>query len=682
MLVNQHDEIFTPSVVLFDGDERIVGREAVRQMTTLHDHVAYEVKRDMGHRFYSRPILDRQLPPEVIQACILRSLRSDILRRLKGNYQVVITVPAYFDESRRTATLAAGRLAELNVLDIVNEPTAAALAFGERLGFLKESGLPRAELNVLVYDLGGGTFDCTIVKLSPGQITTIATDGDMQLGGSDWDHRLLDLATRKLRNQHGLGDQALHGLQPQLLRLVIEAKHTLSTRNEASVRLDVKGRAIVLNITRNEFEQQTADLVERTAFTTRQVLAAAKLKWSQIDRLLLVGGATRMPMIRLMLEVASGKSVDTTVNPDEAVARGAAIFAQYQLTKRGINTSTDGLSITDVNAHTLGIEGLNLKTKAKENTHIIPRNTPLPCVVHRKFVTKKANQQTVNIQVLEGESKSLDGAIRLGRAVIRNLPSNLPAKHPIDVEYRYNTNGQLEVRAQVQGHGAKAHIELQRTRDFSDARMAAWKQVVCDDGGFDDFEAVMMELIEDETSEYTPEDLVPKTKPRKGSPLSYRLADSASSESGFLDDTKPLVHEAKADPTPVAPAAPTARPTLDSLAPMAPVAPGSTNAPASASEEITKDTSVEQPAQRIAAPAPTPAQPQTRLSDSPTQHRRQKSKNVGLIVNVLGFFLFSVLGLVIGYYLLVTINPSANFLNLNLPGISTDDTGTSFDPTD
>ena len=192
MVPNAEGELLTPSVVLFDDAEVVVGKEARNAATVHPEKVAEWVKRDMGAPVYSRPIRGEYLPPEVIQACILRKLKADILRTLGPDTSVVITVPAYFDEPRRKATADAGEMAGLTVLDIVNEPTSAALAFGETAGFLAPTGTPLEEMTVLIYDLGGGTFDVTLLRLAPRDIRTIATDGDVQLGGHDWDLRLVD----------------------------------------------------------------------------------------------------------------------------------------------------------------------------------------------------------------------------------------------------------------------------------------------------------------------------------------------------------------------------------------------------------------------------------------------------------------------------------------------------------
>ena len=228
MLRNGEGELITPSVVLFDDAEVIVGKEARRLSAVFPDRVAEWVKRDMGQPFYSRPIRGERLPPEVIQACILRKIKGDIFAQLGSAAKAVITVPAYFDEPRRKATADAGEMAGLTLLDIVNEPTAAALGFGETLGYLSSQGKPLAEMVVMVYDLGGGTFDATLLKLSAGNVRTLATDGNVQLGGHDWDTRLVGYAAEAFQKQYHRDPQEDAASASRLFAAAVDAKHTLS----------------------------------------------------------------------------------------------------------------------------------------------------------------------------------------------------------------------------------------------------------------------------------------------------------------------------------------------------------------------------------------------------------------------------------------------------------------------
>jgi molecular chaperone DnaK len=525
MLQNAEGDLLTPSVVLFDDAEIVVGKEALNAAVFHPDWVAQWVKRDMGSRAYRRPIRGKYLPPEVIQACILRKLKADVVGALGPEARVVITVPAYFDEPRRKATADAGEMAGLRVLDIVNEPTAAALAFGEMLGYLSPSGEAKEEMTVLVYDLGGGTFDVTLLRVVPGDIRTIATDGDVQLGGHDWDLRLVDFAADALENSQQLVlRRDLVGMS-RLLTAAIDAKHTLSARNRASIRVEHAGRVGELEVTRERFEELCGDLLERTAYTTRQLLADAGLHWKDVSRLLLVGGSTRMPMVGEMLRRLTGMQPCRTVNPDEAVARGAALYAGYLLAKQGSGAAGATFEVTNVNAHSLGVEGIDRETLRKTNVVLIRRNTPLPAKFTERFITKSEDQRSIVIQVLEGESSLPGECTPIGRTVIRGLPSGLPKGWPIEVTFEYGANGRLGVRAAVPGTQQDASLDLERAVGLSHEKIDRWKQPVTSSAGFDAFEAAVLDVLEESE---------PHAGPASGRCLSF------GSVSGVRDQPPPL----------------------------------------------------------------------------------------------------------------------------------------------
>ncbi len=522
MIRNTEGDLLTPSVVLFSEAETAVGKEA-RTATTVHPELVAEwVKRDMGQPYYTRAIGGKKLPPEVIQACILRKLKQDIVRTLGQCERLVITVPAYFDEPRRKGTADAAELAELKLLDIVNEPTAAALAFGEVLGYLSSAATPKREMTLFVYDLGGGTFDATLLRLAPGNIQTIATDGDVQLGGHDWDMRMAEYAADQFQKAHGLDPRQDAAAMNRILAAVIDAKHTLSARSRAVVRVELAGRLTEVPVTREQFQELTADLLERTAYTTRQLLAAAKMKWKDVSRLLLVGGSTRMPMVCNMLRQLSGLEPDHTVNPDEAVARGAALYAAYLLEKEAQGGRHANLAITNVNSHSLGIEGIDPETLRKMNVVLIPHNTPLPAKVTQRFATKAESQRSIVIQILEGESSSPRECTAIGRTVIRDLPEGLPKSWPVEVTFEYGANGRLSVQAMVPGTGRSAALDLERSVGISRDEMARLKTPIATAAGFDDLNSMVHEALEG----LTPADLEELGPPAAAAPW----ADSVDSE--------------------------------------------------------------------------------------------------------------------------------------------------------
>jgi molecular chaperone DnaK len=506
MVVNAEGELITPSVVYFSESEVVVGKNARTAITAHPDMVAQWVKRDMGAAFYSHPIHGHYLPPEVIQACVLRKLKADLVHVLGPDLQAVITVPAYFDEMRRKATADAGEMAGLRVLDIVNEPTAAAIAFGEAAGYLHAfsphasliptgSGTKRPDLNVLVYDLGGGTFDVTLLRLAAGNVQTLATDGDVQLGGHDWDQRLVDLASEDFMKSHGLDPRKDPATLNRLYLDAMEAKHTLSARNRAVIQINYDGRSTETPVTREQFEEMSADLLERTAYTSRQVLGAAGLEWKDLQRVLLVGGSTRMPMVARMLQSLTGLQPDRTVNPDEAVARGAALYAGHLLAGRsGGMTST--FHVTNVNAHSLGVEGIESDTLRKKNIVLIPRNTPLPARYTERFATKSDGQRSIVIKVLEGESPQPAECITIGRTVVRDLPAGLPKGWPVEVTFEYGTNGRLAVEALVPGTDHRGRLELVRDTGLSSEGLMRWKPPIDTAGGIDAFEAVIDDALQ------------------------------------------------------------------------------------------------------------------------------------------------------------------------------------------
>ena len=505
---NVEGDVLTPSLVLFDDAEIVVGKEARSALGVHPDRVAQWVKRDMGAPVCRRPIRGERLPPEVIQSCILRKLRASIVNALGPEARVVITVPAYFDEPRRKATADAGEMAGLTLLDIVNEPTAAALAFGETLGYLSPQGTASDAMVVLVYDLGGGTFDATLLRVAPGEIRALATDGDVQLGGHDWDLRLVDYVAEEFQKAHGLDPREDAGALNHLYTAVVEAKHTLSARNRTTVRFEFRGHSADVSLTREQFEERTADLLERTAYTTRQLIATAKMDWSGVSRVLLVGGATRMPMVSRMLTKLTGMTPDHTVNPDEAVARGAALYAHYLLAKERQSSggARSAFEVVNISAHSLGIEGIEPQTMRKTNVVLLPRNAPLPTAVTERFTTKKQGQRSIVIHVLEGESTMPAECTTIGRTSLGDLPPGLPKGWPVDVTFEYATNGRLEVRAVVPGTNRRLSLQLQREHGLSDTRVARWRQTVASLSGFDSFESV---LDEDAPDEETDAELLP-----------------------------------------------------------------------------------------------------------------------------------------------------------------------------
>jgi len=475
-LVNAEGDRLTPSTVLFEGDNVVVGKEALKALATEADHVAECSKRDVGHRVFHKVFQGKQYPPEVIEAWILNKLRTDAAARIGPFSKVVITVPAYFDEVRRKATQDAGYMAGFEVMDIINEPTAAAVAFGFQEGFLNATGGSDEPRRILVYDLGGGTFDVTVMEIRGTEFIALATDGDVRLGGYDWDQRLVDLVAEAFIREHYVDPREDPVAAGKLWRECEDAKRTLSARTKATVACDYKGRVSRVEVTRQQFEEATQDLLDRTRFTVTQTLKAAGLEFSDIERVLLVGGSTRMPMVHEMLGQVSGQQPDASVAADEAVAHGAALRAGLLLAESRGQPSL--FTIKNVNSHSLGVVGTDPQTGRRRNGVLIPRNTPLPVTGKRKFKTKRANQRSILVQIVEGESPSADDCVQIGRCTVRDLPPNLPEKYPVEVLFQYEPSGRLHVKVTVPDTDRQVEHEIMRENSLPKEHLDGWRRYI------------------------------------------------------------------------------------------------------------------------------------------------------------------------------------------------------------
>jgi molecular chaperone DnaK len=488
VLPNSDGQLATPSVVFMDGDTVLVGSEAARAALLEPEKSAECFKRDMGRAAYGRKVCGKTMRPEVLSAMVLRKLKQDAEQKIGPISSAIITIPAYFDETRRKATQDAGRLAGLEVNTLLNEPIAASIQYGYSV--LGHSQTPR-EHTVLVYDLGGGTFDATLMRVTPdGEFLTIATDGDVMLGGKDWDLRLLDYVASEFMNKVGL-DPREDALSFQELSLKVEeAKRTLSKRPSVTIAITHAGQRLGIHVDQTHFADLTADLVNRTQTTVELLVAEAKLSWSQVDRVLLVGGSSRMPMVQAMLRRTTGKEPDACLDPDLAVARGAAIFARSQDVKRGVQLRAADETVANrfkqlrhrnVNSHSLGVEAYNEKNGQVENSIIIPKNTPLPAENTQTYLTVEPTSATssyIQIQVLEGESHDPQACIPVGTCSIENLPAGLPANSPIQITFSYSEDGRLHVRALVKSVDRSASAEIIRPQALNAKDLETQQQLL------------------------------------------------------------------------------------------------------------------------------------------------------------------------------------------------------------
>ena len=479
-ILNAEGDHTTPSAIFFDGDEVIVGKEALKAAPLEPDHVALYAKRDMGSPVYSKSLGGEHLPPEVVQSFILQKLKEDGERKIGPFTKAVVTVPAFFNEPRRKATQDAGSLAGLDVIDIINEPTAAAIAYGVQEKFISESGAAKKREVVLVYDLGGGTFDVTLMVIEGRNYHAVATAGDVYLGGIDWDRRIVDFLGESFEEKFGTDPRKnSKGLQ-RLLRDAEDAKRSLSSREHTKITLEYQGEGLRVDLTRDQFNQMTKDLLDRTRFTVQQVLSDAKIDWDDVTRILLVGGSTRMPQVQEMLTEYWGKPVDRSLSADEAVAHGAAIYANILMTQKSGGEAQ--AVVTNVNSHNLAVLGIEQATGRPRSSIMIPKNSALPAKMKKRFSTAKDNQRSVKVNVVEGGDKSGNHATPIGKCIVRGLPPNLPSGTPVDVIFSYMANGRLGVKAVIPGYNIQATLDIERSGGMSDDQVKKWKRQLSQGG--------------------------------------------------------------------------------------------------------------------------------------------------------------------------------------------------------
>ena len=456
VIANSEGSRTTPSVVSFQKDgERLVGQVAKRQAITNPDKTIISIKRHMGTD-YKTNIDGKEYTPQEISAMILQKLKSDAESYLGEKVtQAVITVPAYFNDAERQATKDAGKIAGLEVLRIINEPTAASLAYG--LDKQDDSH------TILVYDLGGGTFDVSILELGDGLFQVKSTNGDTKLGGDDFDEKIMNYLADNFKKEYGIdlrNDQmALQRLKEAAEKAKIELSSSQSTNiNLPFITADATGpKHINEDLTRAKFNELTRDLVERSLTPMKKALEDAKMTISDIDKVILVGGSTRIPAVVEAVKNFTGKEPSKGVNPDEAVAVGAAIQA-------GVLTGdVKDILLLDVTPLTLGIE-----TMGGIATPLIERNTPIPAKKSQVFSTAVDNQPSVEINIVQGERQMAVDNKSLGRFTLSGIapaPRGIPQ---IEVTFDIDANGIVNVSAKDKGTGKEANITITASTNLSD----------------------------------------------------------------------------------------------------------------------------------------------------------------------------------------------------------------------
>ena len=446
VIANAEGNRTTPSIVAFKSEEVLVGELAKRQAITNPDNTVRSIKRHIGTNWKEK-FEDKEYTPQEISARILQKLKRDAEAYLGDDVtEAVITVPAYFNDAERQATKEAGQIAGLNVLRIINEPTAASLAYG-----LENN----EDQKILVFDLGGGTFDVSILEISEGVFEVKSTSGDSKLGGDDWDQRVIDWLIDKFKSSTGI-DLSKDKMAVQRIQEGAEkAKIELSSTSETEINLpfitanDAGPQHLLEKLSRSEFEKITADLVERTKAPVENALSDAGMQYSDIDHIILVGGSTRMPSVQQLVKTLTGKDPHKGVNPDEVVASGAAIQAGV------LKGDVKDVLLLDVTPLTLGVE-----TKGGIMTKMIERNTTIPTKRSEVFSTAENNQTQVEIHILQGEREMAAGNKSLGRFTLTDIPAAMAGTPQIEVTFDIDANGIVNVNAKDLGTGKEQAITI------------------------------------------------------------------------------------------------------------------------------------------------------------------------------------------------------------------------------
>jgi len=487
VLANSEGDRTTPSWVAFTDDGRLVGDSAKRQAAQNTKRTLFNVKRIIGRQFAEcaeevkimpfkvkedkssgKPIIEvevddepKDFTPEQISAMVLEKMKKTAEVALgRPIKKAVITVPAYFNDAQRRQTKDAGAIAGLDVLRIINEPTAAALAYGLDQKNAADAGADvKSTQNILVFDLGGGTFDVSLLKIEDGVFTVLATAGDTHLGGEDFDTALAEDVSSQYKKKSGADIFTGDDRAQRKLRTACErTKRMLSSSTGADVECYVGEHEINMPYTRARFEKVCEPLFQRCLESVKRCMEDAKMTKAQVDEIVLVGGSTRVPRVQTILsDYFDGKALCKSVHPDEAVAFGAAV--QGAILSGARDSATSNLLLVDVIPLSLGIE-----CEGKAFAKVVPRNTPVPCKKKQEFSTVQDYQQEIDVRIFEGERSNTDGNHLLGEFQIEGIERAKAGEPKIDVIFEVNTNGLLTVIARDQVTGAQADVKLQHDR--------------------------------------------------------------------------------------------------------------------------------------------------------------------------------------------------------------------------
>ena len=464
---NSYGDSTTPSVICFPpGKEPIVGREAKESQAFGETYVAAFFKRNMGDNI-SWEFNGKNYSPVDLSAILLKKIKADAEKQLGQKIEAaVITVPAYFNDYQRNATMKAAEMAGIKVLRLIHEPTAAAIAYG----VTRDTS---AGSITMVYDLGGGTFDVSLVKSSNSEIKVIASEGDYKLGGKDWDDRIASYLAEQFNNEFGLDIFEDKESTNELMTQCEQIKIALSSLDSKKTVIMYKGECGKYTLTRAQFVELTKDLLNTTNSVIESVFESSGYTWDRINNILLVGGSTKMPMVSEFLEKISGKPPLKGINPDEAVALGAALQAASDLNSMGrlvLETSSSNIftipTIKDVMSHSLGNVAKSEDLSKYVNKQIIKKNTPIPCENSEDFLIPVSSRQGDNIMevyMLQGESESPLDCVILGKYIFHDIAPTQSGKAIVRVHYAYNQNGIVEVRGEQISDDKRTATSLRMT---------------------------------------------------------------------------------------------------------------------------------------------------------------------------------------------------------------------------
>ena len=471
---NKDGELSTPSVVLFDGDEVIVGTEAMRNSIRYPDRVVVHAKRYMNNPGHRWKIGGKSYSPVDISTVILKSMLDGAREKIGAIDRAVITVPAQFSDVQRQATAEAGKRAGLKHVDIINEPVAAALCF-----VLGTEGIWFTELataqTIMVVDLGGGTFDLSLVRYQKNEVRVIASGGDLQLGGLDWNRALEIAIAKQFQKEFGV-DPMKDRESAQALALEAEqTKRSLSVRPKAALTCAGGGQRKTYQVELDQFEKLTRDLVERMESLTLDLLKENGLGWAKVDVVLTTGGSSRMPMVRQLFKKLSGRTLNTSLSPDQSIAHGATYYAGMLLTNsafaKSILNPTAAARLAQfkqqsATARSLGVLIRDIETKTRIPHYILPANTPLPVSISQIYGTVSDNQRRVHLRIVESGTAADSQYVELGTCQIEPLPENLPEGTEIEVTISYDEQARVHVSAKVLKTGQMAQTEIVRPENL------------------------------------------------------------------------------------------------------------------------------------------------------------------------------------------------------------------------